>query len=128
MFALANRITLRYIAVFVCLLCVIPAMAKSLASETGRAFSKIGISQSQSEPYSVKYEEFQKRRDSTIRRVLNRNSGEGVAVKAKKAIRRDAKKSVKDMASILSPLQLKYYAEYVELANKLYLRESGLRH
>ena len=128
MFALANRKTLRYIAVFVCLLCVIPAMAKSLESRAGKAFSRIGLGQAQSEPYSVVYEKFLKRRNSNLRRMLNRNAGEAVAVLAKKTVRRAAKKSVKNMAGVLTPLQLKYYAEYLELANELFLRVSGLRY
>ncbi len=48
-------------------------------------------------------------------------------VKAKKAARRAARKSVKEMADVLTDLQLKYYEEYLEVANKLFLREAGLR-
>lgn len=111
----------------VLLVCAGNALGDKLEREVGKAFSRIGIGPHQTEAYSVLYEKFLKKRNAAMRKVRNRSSGEEVGVKAKKAARRAAKKSVKEMADVLTELQLKYYEEYLEAANKLFLREAGLR-
>ena len=65
--------------------------------------------------------------DAVVRRVLAGTSGEQVPVMAKKKVRRAAKKSVKQMRAVLTEHQLVYYEEYLELANRIFLREAGLR-
>ena len=103
------------------------ARSGSDAYDARRVFRKIGIGPDQSEAYSELYEKFVSNRDMQMRRVLNTRSGEEVPVMAKKRARRAAKKSVKEMRAVLSDDQLKYYEEYLELNNKIYLREAGLR-
>ena len=46
---------------------------------------------------------------------------------AKKRARRAANKSVKKMRAVLTEQQLKYYEEYLDLVNQIFLREAGLR-
>ena len=104
-----------------------PALADNLQQEAGKVFRKIGIGPEQSEAYSRLYEQFLKQRNMQVRRVLNSRSGDEVPVMARKRVRRAANKSVKDMEAVLTEQQLKYYAEYLELANKIFLRDAGLR-
>ena len=92
-----------------------------------KAFRKIGVGPEQTEAYAILYEKFLSSRNSQIRRVLNSSSGEELPVKVKKKARRAAKKSVKQMAAVLTEQQLEYYEAYLEVANKLFLREAGLR-
>ena len=103
------------------------AHAGSLEQEASKAFRKIGIGPNQTDRFTVLYDEFLKNRNMQIRRMLNGNSGQEANVLAKKRVRRSAKKSVKQMAEVLDEDQLKYYAEYLEAANKVFLRDAGLR-
>ena len=105
-----------------------PVIADSLAQKVNKAFSKIGIGPEQAEAYSLLYDEFLKSRNMAIRRVLKNEAGESVAVLARKRIKRAAKKSVRKMKSkkVLTEQQLKFYAQYLDLANQLFLREAGL--
>ena len=100
--------------------------AESLDRRTQKAFSRIGIGPDQAEQYSEIFEQFLKKRNSYVRRVLNRQS-EGTPVKARKAANRAAKWSVKEMRKVLDEDQMKYYEEYVELANRVFVRDAGLR-
>ena len=111
-----------------CLLSADMAFADKLAHEANKAFRKIGISPSQTEPYAVQYEKYLKSRNMAVRRVLNKSAGGEVSVKARKAVNRAAKRAVKKMKGILTEQQLKYYEEYLLAANKVFLRDSGLRH
>ena len=104
-----------------------PGFGDSLDVEAGKAFRKIGIGPNQAEAYAKLYEDFLRSRNMQVRRVINSRSGEEVPVMAKKRARRAANKSVKNMRAVLTEQQLKYYAEYLELANKIFLRDAGLR-
>lgn len=114
-------------AIIFALLCVSTAVAEPLDQRAGKAFRRIGIGPHQTEAYATAYEEFLKKRSSSVRRVVNRSQGEEVPVKAKKAARRAAKRSMKDMEKILTPKQLELYAEYIELDNQQFIRAAGLR-
>ena len=105
----------------------IPAAADNLQKEAAKVFRKIGIGPEQSESYAQLYEVFLKNRNMQVRRVLNTRSGEEVPVMARKRVRRAAKKSVKQMHAVLTEQQIKYYEEYLELANQIFLRDAGLR-
>lgn len=105
----------------------IPSHAASLDREAQKVFRKIGIGPEQTEPFAQVYEQFLSYRASQIRRVLNGRVGEEVPVVAKKKARRAAKKSVKQMRAILTEQQLKYYEEFLELDNRIFLRNAGLR-
>lgn len=104
-----------------------PSYGASLDYEAEKMFSKIGIGPEQAEPYAVLYEEFLRSRNSQVRRVLKNATGEDSNVMAKKRARRAAKKSVKNMEAVLTDLQIEYYEQYLELANKVFLRDAGLR-
>lgn len=104
-----------------------PAHGASLDVEAGKMFRKIGIGPEQAEPYAVLYEEFLKSRNAQVRRALKNASGEDANVMAKKRCRRAAKKSLKKMGAVLTEHQLEYYEQYLELANKVFLRDAGLR-
>ncbi len=102
-------------------------LADELARDVNKTFSKIGIGPEQIDRYTQLYDDFLRARNQAVRRVLNSNSGESVPVLVRKRVGRVAKKSVKQMSDVLTEQQLKYYEQYLELANKLFLRESGLR-
>ncbi len=106
-----------------------PAYGAQLDVQAGKMFRKIGIGPQQAEPYAVLYEEFLKSRNSQVRRAMKNASGEDANVMAKKRARRAAKKSVKKMRkrAVLTEHQLEYYEQYLELANKVFLRDAGLR-
>ena len=108
-------------------LSAIPAAADNLQQEAAKVFRKIGIGPEQSEGYTRLYEQFLRNRNMQVRRVLNSRSGEEVPVMARKRVRRAASKSVKQMRAVLTEQQIRYYEEYLELANKIFLREAGLR-
>ena len=99
----------------------------SLENEAAKAFRKIGVGPEQTLRYADLYEKFLKRRNSNVRRTIYKYYGEELPIQARKAARRAARKSVKDMAEVLTPLQLEYYETYLELANKMFLRDAGLR-
>ena len=103
------------------------ATAASLENEAAKAFRKIGVGPEQTLRYADLYEKFLKRRNSNVRRAMNKYYGEELPIQARKAARRAARKSVKDMTEVLTPLQLEYYETYLELANKVFLRDAGLR-
>lgn len=105
----------------------LPSHAANLDREAHKAFRKIGVGPTQTENFAQLYEEFLSYRASQIRRVLNNRAGEEVPVVAKKKARRAAKKSVKQMRAILTEQQLEYYEEYLELDNRIFLRNAGLR-
>ena len=113
--------------VLLCLLLTGGVQAATLDEQVAKAFSKIGIGPEQAEAISQQHEVFLKRRNMQMRRVLNSRSGEEVSVMAKKKARLTAKRAVKKMQGILSELQIRYYAEYLELANEQFLRDAGLR-
>jgi hypothetical protein len=104
-----------------------PVYGASLDYEAGKMFRKIGISSEQAEPYALVYEKFLKSRNSQVRRALNNSTGGDQPVMAKKRARRAAKKSVKKMGAVLTEHQLEYYEQYLDLANKVFLRDAGLR-
>ena len=110
-----------------CLLLTGGVQAATLDEQVAKAFSKIGIGPEQAEAFSQQHEVFLKRRNMQMRRVLNSRSGEEVSVMAKKKARLTAKRAVKKMQGIISELQIRYYAEYLELANEQFLRDAGLR-
>ncbi|MEM7096707.1 MAG: hypothetical protein AAF541_00495 [Pseudomonadota bacterium] len=101
--------------------------ASKLEQEAAKIFRKIGIGPEQSEAYVTLYEEFLKSRNMQVRRVINSRSGEELVVMAKKRSRRAANQSVKKMRSVLTDQQLKYYKEYLDLVNEIFLRDAGLR-
>jgi hypothetical protein len=111
----------------VLLLCALPTHGDTLDNKAAKAFGKIGLGPEQAEAFSTVHESFLKKRNMQMRRVLNSRSGEEVNVVAKKKARLSAKRAVKDMQGVLTDLQLKYYAEYLELANEVFLRDAGLR-
>lgn len=112
---------------FLGLLATSGVQAATLDDQVAKAFSKIGIGPEQAEAFSQQHEAFLKARNMQMRRVLNSHSGEEVSVVAKKKARLSAKRAVKKMRGILSDLQMKYYAEYLALANEQFLRDAGLR-
>lgn len=103
------------------------AQAASLETKAAKTFRKIGVGPEQTEAYAELYEKFLKSRNSQVRRVLKNAQGEQVSVMAKKKARRAARQSVKKMDTVLTELQLKYYAQYLEITNQIFLREAGLR-
>ncbi len=107
--------------------CAEIAHADKLAQEVNSAFRKIGVGPEQIEPYTQLYEKFLLDRNMQVRRVMNNRMGEQLTVLARKRSARAARKSVKQMRVVLTDDQLKYYEEYLELANKLFIREAGLR-
>ena len=104
-----------------------PGFGDSLVVKANKAFRKIGVGPDQAEAYAKLYEEFLRSRNMQVRRVINSRTGEEVPVMAKKRARRAAKKSVKSMRAVLTEQQCKDYAEYLELANEVFLRDAGLR-
>jgi len=104
-----------------------PSQAASLDWEAQKVFRKIGIGPDQAEDYARLYEQFLSYRASQIRRVMNSHTGEELPVMVKKKARRAAKKSVKQMRAVLSEQQLQFYEQYLELANRIFLRDAGLR-
>ena len=120
---------LRWIICAACAALLFAGMANSasLESEAGRALSKIGIGPEQSEAFSKEFDKFLRSRNMQVRRVLKNHSGGEVNVMARKRVRRAAKKSVKQMRSVLSEDQIKYYEEYLEKSNKIFLRDAGLK-
>ena len=104
------------------------ASASNLETQAARTFSKMGIGPEQTLKYTELFEKFLKKRNSNVRRAMNKYYGEELPIQARKAARRAARKSLKDMAEVLTPLQLQYYEEYLDLANKIFLREAGLRY
>ena len=109
------------------LLCGSFAQAASLEAKAAKTFRKIGVGPEQTEAYAELYEKFLKSRNSQVRRALKNAQGEQVSVMAKKKARRAAKQSVKNMGVVLTELQLKYYEQYLEVTNQIFLREAGLR-
>jgi len=101
--------------------------AASLDREAAKAFRKIGISAEQADAYSKLYDDFLRSRASQVRREMKNRTGSELPVMAKKKAQRAARKSVKKMRAVLSELQLKYYEEYLDLANQIFLRDAGLR-
>jgi hypothetical protein len=108
-------------------LCGSFAQAASVETKAAKTFRKIGVGPEQTEAYAELYEKFLKSRNSQVRRVLKNAQGEQVSVMAKKKARRAANQSVKKMGAVLTELQLKYYAQYLEITNQIFLREAGLR-
>jgi len=103
------------------------ANSASLDSEAGRALRKIGIGPEQSEAFSKEFAKFLRSRNMQVRRVLKNHTGGEVSVMARKRVRRAANKSVKQMRSVLSEKQIKYYEQYLEKSNKIFLRDAGLK-
>ncbi len=103
------------------------ANSASLDSEASRALRKIGIGPEQSEAFSKEFDKFLRSRNMQVRRVLKNHTGGEVSVMARKRVRRAANKSVKQMRGVLSENQIKYYEEYLEKSNKIFLRDAGLK-
>ena len=119
---------IRTVCVFLMLVfCGSSIASESLERRASKAFSRIGVGAEQAEMYSLEFEKFLKRRNSNVRRVLNKAFGEEVPVKARKAADRAARWSVKRMKKVLQEDKIPYYEEYLGLSNRVFLREAGLR-
>ena len=110
-----------------CIAPIASVMADDLAREVNRAFSKMGVGPEQFDDYTRLFNQFLNRRDSAVKRSMAHPGSDNVAALARKRIRVAAKKSVKQMRAVLSEEQIVYYEANLAAANKLYLRESGLR-